>query len=139
MTYDEIVEWAMEAYPFDQGYTSYSEWLGDIESDFDSQGHFFPEQCYPLLENEWNKAHGKNNQVMPIEAYDENELLKTKLVYRLEFRRPEEEITPIKTSRNLKINKNTIRRLFQELEREGVLKRTRRGHYRYISTEEFGR
>ena len=130
MTYDEIVAWANEAYP-QRFYQKYSEWLSDVEQDFESQHHFFPQECYALMEQSWNNRHPVS-KVEPLEHFDQSESIKIRTVYRLEFRRPTEEFSPIELSREFKINKNTARRLFQELEHEGILKRISRGKYVYV-------
>jgi predicted HTH transcriptional regulator len=130
LTYDEIVKWANQAYP-QRMYKSYQEWLSDVEQDFESQNHFFPQECYPLMENSWNDRHPLN-PVEPLEHFDLNEPIKIRSTYRLQFRRPTESFSPKQLSQEFKINPNTMRRVIRELASDGVVERIAYGRYRFV-------
>lgn len=53
MTYDDIADWASDAYPPDN-YDNFNEWLQDVANDFSNSGHFLPADAIEIMRNDWN-------------------------------------------------------------------------------------
>lgn len=69
--FTDLLDWAQESYPLEQ-YDSLAEWLNDIKSDFDNQGHHFPPEVVNDLEQKWNSVKGVESE--PTEPLREDEI-----------------------------------------------------------------
>lgn len=137
MTYQDIANWCEKNVPMNQA-SSKSEWISMCEQEFLNSGHFLPEESIPFIEKKWELKHPdvkEDPQQTRIEQFEQEQertgFTKKELIQKKLISFPADiEFTPLQFSKFAGTNKNTTRREFQQLEREGFLTRTRKGVYK---------